>query len=80
MRGCLPGSVDEQGLSHWCGSSFFEIIFILLKAGMRAGSELCSIRRSLTVRVAWRAVANNEIILNLLKIRKKAIGHKSSKR
>lgn len=23
MRGCLPGSVDEQGLSHECGSSFF---------------------------------------------------------
>ena len=51
MRGCLPGSVDEQGLSHECGSSFFEIIFILLKAGMRAGSELCSIRSSLTARV-----------------------------
>ena len=41
---------------------------------------LSSIRCSLTVRVVWRAVANNEIILNLLKIRKKAIGHKSSKR
>ena len=51
---------------------FFEIIFILLKAGMKAGSELCSIRSSLTARVAWRAVANNEIIFILLKAGMKA--------
>ena len=38
-RGCLPGSVDEQGLSHECGSSFFEIIFILLKASNDGGQS-----------------------------------------
>ena len=61
-------------------AAFFEAIFMLLKAGMRAGSELCSIRRFVTARVIWRAVAISEITSNQLKIRKQAIGQQSSKR
>ena len=34
----------------------------------------------MTARVVWRAVANKEINLNLLKVRKQAFGHESSKR
>ena len=34
----------------------------------------------MTARASKRAVANKEIILNLLKVRKQAIGHHNSKR
>lgn len=40
-------------------------------------ANLYSVRRAMT---SWRAVANKEINLNLLKVRKQAFGHESSKR
>jgi hypothetical protein len=52
-----------------------EIIFILLKAGMKAGSHLWSLRRSSTARVVWWAVAFIEIIFILLKAGMKAGSH-----
>ena len=42
--------------------------------------HLWSMQSSLTTRMVWRAVTNNEINFNRLKARKKAVSHQRSKR